>query len=181
MMNKKSQWRIWLMVALLLAGLFLVACASTDDTDPSADDSTMENMDHESMNEDEMENMNHDEMDTDHEDMEDMDHEHLDEHNRIPNEGDATITILAPEEGATFSTLDQVLVEVAIENFELGVDGSHWHVYVDDVSFGMVMGGNTDQALPGLEPGEHEVSVYLALGTHEEYADGDSVTIIVEE
>jgi hypothetical protein len=32
-----------------------------------------------------------------------------------------------------------------------------------------------------LEPGEHEVSVFLSIDTHEEYEDGDSVTIVVEE
>jgi hypothetical protein len=120
-------------------------------------------------------------MDGDMDSMDGMDMNHDTEPGRVPNEGGAAITITSPADGATFSTLDQVLVEVEVENFELGADGNHWHVYVDDVSFGMVMGGNTDQALPGLDPGEHEVSVYLSLGSHEEYEDGDSVTIIVEE
>ena len=156
MNNNKNSIRFWLLFSLLVTGLFLAACTST-----SGDEGTMDSMD----------NMDHDDMDMDHED----------DLNRVPNEGGATITITSPEDGATFSTLDQVLVEVAVENFELGVDGNHWHVYVDDVSFGMVMGGNTDQALPGLEPGEHEVSVFMSLGSHEEYEDGDSVTIIIEE
>lgn len=112
-------------------------------------------------------------------DMDDMTHSEQPE--RIPNEGGATITITSPEEGATFSTLEQVLIDVEVENFVLGEDGNHWHVYVDGTSFGMVMGGNTDQALPGLAPGEHEVSVFMSVGTHEEYENGDAVTIIVEE
>lgn len=161
MKNKNNLIRFWLLFSLLVAGLFLVACTSTD-----ADDGSMENMDSD------MENMD---------DMDGMDMDHENEPSRVSNEDGATITITSPEDGATFGTLDQVLVKVDVENFELGVDGNHWHVYVDDVSFGMVMGGNTDQALPGLEPGEHEVSVYMSLGSHEEYEDGDSVTIIVEE
>ncbi|MEZ4595068.1 MAG: hypothetical protein R3D55_28590 [Chloroflexota bacterium] len=161
MKNNNPLIRFWLVLILLLAGLFLAACTSTGDSESAADDETMENMD---------------EMDHDHED-----HDHEDEHDRIPNEGGATITITSPAEGATFSTLDQVLVEVDVANFTLGENDNHWHVYVDGVSYGMVMGGNTDQALPGLEPGEHEISVFMSLGTHEEYEDGDSVTIVVEE
>lgn len=173
MMNKNNTIRFWLMIALLAAGIFLAACSSSGGDEPAANDATMEDMDHS-----DMEDMDHsDTEDMDHSDMEDMDHEH----SRIPNEGGATITITSPEDGATFSTLDQVLVEVQVENFTLGENDNHWHVYVDDVSYGMVMGGNTDQALPGLEPGEHVISVYMSLGTHEEYEDGDSVTILVEE
>lgn len=99
---------------------------------------------------------------------------------RVPNEG-AAIRITAPADGATFQAGEQVIVEVEVENFVLGEDGNHWHVYVDDVSWGMVVGGNTDQPLTGLEPGAHEVSAYLSIGTHEEMMDGDSVTIVVEE
>lgn len=158
MMNKNTLLRFWLMIGLLVAGLFLAACTSSGGDEPAANDTSMDDMDHE-----------------------DMDHEHEEEHNRIPTEGGAKITITSPEDGATFSTLDQVLVEVAFEDFELGENENHWHVYVDDVSYGMVMGGNTDQALPGLEPGEHEISVFMSISTHEEYEDGDSITIVVEE
>lgn len=163
MKNKNSLIR-WLVLPLLAAGLFLAACGNTRGTEPAVDEEPMQNMD-----------------DMDREGMEGMDREYEDEHNRIPNEGGATITITSPEDGTTFGTLDQVLVEVEVANFTLGENDDHWHVYVDDVSYGMVMGGNTDQALPGLEPGEHEVSVYLSLGTHEEYEEGDSVIIVVEE
>lgn len=180
MISKNNLTRFWLVLALLFTALFLAACSSAGGTEPAADEETMEEM--EDMDHEDMEDMDHEDMENmDHEDMEDMDHEHEDEHNRIPNEGGATISIISPEDGTTFGTLDQVLIEVEVENFELGVNDNHWHVYVDGVSFGMVMGGNTDQALPGLEPGEHEVSVFLSIGTHEEYEDGDSVTIIVNE
>ena len=160
MKNKNTLFRLWLILALLVAGLFLAACSSAGGSEPAADE-TMESMDDE--------------------DMEDTDHEHEDEVERIPNEGGASIAITSPANGDSFSTLDQIIVDVDVENFELGVDGSHWHVYVDGVSFGMVMGGNTDRALPGLDPGEHEIAVFLSLGTHEEYQDGDSVTVVVEE
>lgn len=177
MINKNNLTRFWPLLGLLFIAFLLAACSSSGGSEPAANDETMENMDNEAMTD-----MDHEDMgDQDMTDMEEMDHEHEDEHNRIPNEGGATITITSPEDGTTYGTLDQVLVEVKVENFALGEDGKHWHVYVDGVSFGMVMGGNTDQALPGLEPGEHEVSVFLSLGTHEEYEDGDSVTVVVEE
>ena len=163
MSNKNNSIRLWLLIALLFGGPFLAACSSSGGTEPAVS----EDEDHE---------------DADHEHEEDEDHDHNDHaENRIPNEGGATISITSPEDGATFSTLDQVLVEVAVENFELSEDGNHWHVYVDGVSYGMVMGGNTEQALPGLEPGEHEISVYMSIGSHEEYEDGDAITIMVEE
>lgn len=157
MKNKNTPIRFWLVLSLLLAGLFLVACTSSEDS--------MDEMDHSDM----------EEMDDEH------DHDHEETPNRIPNEGGASITITSPQEGDTFNTLDQIIVEVDVENFVLGEDGNHWHVYVNGVSFGMVMGGNTDQPLPGLEPGEHEISVFMSIDSHEEYEDGDSVTVIVEE
>jgi hypothetical protein len=119
---------------------------------------------------------------------EEMDHEHEEgagEPGRgdivmIPNDG-ASILITAPGGNATFSPDEDVLVEVMVENFALGEEGNHWHVYVDDVSYGMVMGGRTDQALRGLEPGEHTISVYLSNGGHEELMEGDSIIIEVKE
>ena len=45
----------------------------------------------------------------------------------------------------------------------------------------MVMGSNHDQVLRGLEPGEHEIGVFMSIETHEQLEDGDSVTITVEE
>ena len=167
MISKNNLRHVSIVLVLLLISLFVVACSSSGGTEPAADDETMEEMD----------DMEHDD------DMEDMEHEHEEsdgEAARIPNEGGATITITSPKDGETFGTLDQVIVEVEVENFELSGE-SHWHVYVDDVSFGMVMGGNMDQALAGLSPGEHKISTYLSINTHEEYEDGDSVTIVIEE
>ena len=43
------------------------------------------------------------------------------------------------------------------------------------------MGGRTTQALRGLEPGEHEISVYLSNGGHEELMEGDAILIEVKE
>ena len=45
--------------------------------------------------------------------------------------------------------------KIDTENFELGVDDNHWHVYVNGESFGMVMGTNTDQVIRNL--GQHEL------------------------
>jgi hypothetical protein len=44
----------------------------------------------------------------------------------------------------------------------------------------MIEGGDLDHALRGLEPGEHQLSVSLSNGNHEELEDGAHVTITVE-
>ena len=147
---------------VLLMGIITVACTASGsgESEPA-----MEDMDH-----------SHDAA------MEEMDHDHGDEHSdRIPNPNGAAVHIIAPADGATFSASDEVLVEVSVENFELGVDGSHWHVYVDGSSWGMVTGGNTDQPLTGLEPGEHMIEVFLSIPTHEEMEQGDSIMINIAE
>jgi hypothetical protein len=52
---------------------------------------------------------------------------------------------------------------------------------VDGETYGMVVGENYRQVLRGLTPGEHEISAYLGLGTHEELEDGSVITITVNE
>ena len=156
MINKNNLTRFWLILALLLSGLFLAACTSAGD-------------DH-----------SHDEDDHSHSD-DDHSHDDGEAHDRIPNQNGAAITITSPADGETFGTLDQIIVEISTENFELGENGNHWHVYVDDDSYGMVMGQNSDHALPGLEPGEYKISVFMSIDSHEEYEEGDSVMIVVEE
>jgi hypothetical protein len=98
---------------------------------------------------------------------------------RIPNDG-AAIRILSPADGATFAEGEDILVEVEVEGFILGEEGSHWHIYIDGSSWGMVVGNDTDQALSGIAPGEHLLEVYLAGGDHIELMDGDSIHIVVE-
>jgi hypothetical protein len=104
------------------------------------------------------------------------DHEHGD---RLPNEG-AVVRIVSPADGETIAG-GEVVVEIETENFVLGEDGQHWHVYLDGESSGMVGGGDTEYVLRAVEPGEHTIEVYLGLGTHEELEDGASVTITVTE
>lgn len=98
---------------------------------------------------------------------------------RIDNNG-ASIRIISPEQGSKFQEGDSIKVEIEIEDFVLAESGAHWHVYVDDVSWGMVTGQDTDEIVRGLEPGEHKISAYLALGTHEELKDGAEITVFVE-
>ncbi len=99
---------------------------------------------------------------------------------RIPNEGRA-VYIVSPEDSAVFAYGESFQVEIEMENFELDVEGSHWHVYVDGNSWAMILGKDTKQVLRSLEPGEHEISVYIANGAHEEYEDGDAIAITVTE
>lgn len=175
-MNNKK----WISILMMLGLLFLVAACAPAGSEPASDEmESMEEMD------EEMEEMEHDDDEMDHSEMEDMehdhaDHDHGDDQARIMNEG-ALIEITSPATGDTFTVGEQVLVEVDVENFELGVDGSHWHVYVNGDSWGMVLGGNEDQPLTGLPAGQHMIETYLANGDHEELMQGDSVMIVVEE
>jgi len=156
--------RLWAIFVLLMTLFLAAACNSSGSEEPAASETPTTEA-----------------MDTDHEGH--MDHEHDDSemHDRIPNENGAAVHIIAPADGDTFTYGDQVIVEIETENFDITQEGYHWHVYVDGKSWGMVMGGNTDQPLNGMEPGEHEISVFLSIPTHEEYQDGDSVTITVGE
>ena len=98
---------------------------------------------------------------------------------RVPNAG-AVIRILSPREGDRIST-QNVIVEVEVDNFDLTESENHWHVYVDGKSWGMIKGGDTSYILQGVDAGGHEISVYLATGTHEELEDGSSVTVEMYE
>ncbi|MEM7115200.1 MAG: hypothetical protein AAF614_22360 [Chloroflexota bacterium] len=173
---KKLSVRFVVLVMIVL-GLGLVACsASTAGGDEPAMEEMSENMDHD-------ESMEHDEH-MEHDD--DKEHESGDGHaghgdsERIMNPNGASITITAPAEGATVSSSEDLLVEVSVENFDLSADGNHWHVYIDGTSWGMVTGGNIDQALRGMEPGMHEISVFLAGGDHIEFMEGDAIMVMVE-
>ena len=156
---------------LLLLLLITFVIAACGDSEPTASDE-MDDMD-------EMSEMDHDNMDEmsdehEHHDMEEM------SSNRIPNEG-ATIQITSPSSGDSFSASQQVIVEIETKNFDLTEEGYHWHVYVDGESWGMVMGGNKDRPLTGLEPGEHMIEVFLSIPSHEELDNGDSIMITVTE
>lgn len=133
--------------------------------------------------------MHEDDHDADHEhnDAEGADHEHDDadhEHSDdaegapVPNNG-AVVRIVSPADGATVSASDFV-VEIETENFTLGADGNHWHVYIDGVEWGMIMGVDTSFALNGIEPGVHQVDVRLSNGMHEELAEGDTISVTVQ-
>jgi hypothetical protein len=99
---------------------------------------------------------------------------------RVPNNG-AVVRIIAPTSGDTFARGEEVIVEIETEQFPLGEDGNHWHVYVNGESWGMVMGANYTEVLRGLTPGQHQISVYLSNAAHEDLEDGDAVTITVTE
>lgn len=156
---KRWMW-VWMVTAV-----FLAACSA------GANDAGMAN--------DDMANMNMN-ADANHEHAAD-DHAHDEaQPARVPNEG-AVIRLVAPTDGAEVRVGDEVVVEIETENVTVGEDGVHWHVYVDGTSWGMVMGQNLTQVLRGLEPGAHQIEVYLSIETHEELEDGDAVTITVVE
>lgn len=108
------------------------------------------------------------------------DAEHDEVPERIPNDG-AVIQIISPADAASFIQGEDIVVEVEVENFDLTVEGAHWHLYVDGSVYAQVLEGPTKEVLRGLEPGEHEIEVYLGLPTHEELEDGGSITITVTE
>ena len=164
-MSSKRFSRLVLAPFLVFGLLFAVACGPAARSEPGLEELEEAGDDHEHTGE-----------------HEDGDHEHSDGQadGRIPNQG-AVVRIVSPADGATFQAGEQIIVEIETENFDLGQDDNHWHVYVDSSSWGMIMGANTDEVLSGVEPGEHEISVYLSVGTHEELEEGDSITVTVEE
>lgn len=123
-------------------------------------------------------NNNHDN-DENHEHENNHEHEEGESHDMIPNDG-AVIRLISPVDGTTFAHDEDIVVEVEVENFAIGQDGNHWHIFVGDSEYAMVMGENTDDVIRGLEPGEHTITVRLANGDHQDLEDGDSVTITVE-
>lgn len=166
-----------LVILIFLLSFTLAACnaaANNSGVEPAASNGTE--------NTEDIEDMDHEhEDDADHEHEDDADHEHEHENmERIDNAG-AVIRITSPADGSTFGSDEDVIVEIEVENFTLGEDGSHWHIYIDGASWGMVSGQATSQVLRGVDPGEHELAVYLAGGDHIELADGDAITITIEE
>ncbi len=164
----KRYVKLQALLPLLLVALILPACGGNTGSEPAASDDMSEMDSTEEMNHEDMAEMG-----------DDHDHEEM-SMNRVPNEG-AAIQIMSPQNGASFSSGEQVVVEIETENFDLSQEDYHWHVYVDGESWGMVMGGNKDQPLTGLETGEHMIEVYLSIPSHEELEEGDSVMITVTE
>lgn len=166
----KTQHKLSILFTLLLIAILAAACSSSgssSEDDAANEEATAEHDD--------------DNADDDHEDAEGEEHDDSEPPVRIPNENGAAIRIIAPADGDTFKYGDQIIVEVETDNFDLNQEGNHWHVFVDGSSWGMIMGGNTDTPLSGVEPGEHEISVYLSIPTHEEYEDGDAIRVTVAE
>lgn len=96
----------------------------------------------------------------------------------VPNDG-AEVRITSPITGDAYESGASVPVTIETTDFIIGKNGNHWHIYLDGMPI-MVMGGET-YVLENLEPGEHEIDVYLSLGTHEDLEDGKKITIMVEE
>lgn len=107
--------------------------------------------------------------------------EHSEDHPpRVPNQG-AVISILSPQDDMQFNAGDDIPVEVAFENFDLVEEGNHWHIYIDGKSYQMIMGAMTEAIVRDLEPGHHEISVYMSISSHEELQDGAAIHIMVND
>lgn len=161
--------------------LLIAACSPTptnvEETGPIVASTTQPAHDEEQEAEDHAADETHEEGE---EHSEDAEHAEGEEHERIPNDG-ALIRIISPADGATFAADEEILVQIETENFMLGEEERHWELYVDGASWGSIEGGNTDEVVRGLEPGEHEITVYLSLGSHEQLADGSTIRITVTE
>ena len=140
---------------MLVMSVFILACTSSQT--PSIEMSHTEGL---------QEKHNHDEEEQDHK-------------QRVPNSG-AVIKIISPREGDLISA-QNLLVEVEVDNFDLTESENHWHIYVDGKSWEMIKGGDTSYVLHGVGTGAHDISVYLAFGTHKELEDGSSVTVKLQD
>lgn len=158
---------LFLVITILIPlFIFLAACSPASPETPQSGSDSEQAMEHE-----------------EHSVEHDGDEEHSMEHAqeaRIPNDG-AAIRIISPEDGTAIKEGDDLVIVVETENFTLGEDGSHWHIYVDGQSYGMIVGGDLDHVLRGLDPGQHEISTYLSIGTHEELEEGATITVTVTE
>ena len=143
----------------VIAGLFFVLVFCLAACTPAQTQATDMPMDQENSNMDAaMDNGNGQDMEHDHSDGNDA---------RVPNNG-AVIKIVSPANNATFNKDEDVLIEIETENFDLSADGNHWHLYVDGTVWTMVSEGSTKSVLHGLEPGSHDIDVYLGLPTPED-------------
>jgi hypothetical protein len=170
-MSLSNKYLYSLTVILILILVFATACGLS----PAAPEQPAGTSEHAVENQGDEEHAMEHQGDAEHA----MEHDEHDSGARIPNNG-AVIRITAPEDGAVVKAGDDLVVEVETENFVLGEDGNHWHIYVDGESYGMIEGGDLDYVLRGLEPGQYEISAYLSTGTHEELEEGSSITITVE-
>lgn len=93
----------------------------------------------------------------------------------------ATIRLISPADGAIYFVDEEIPVEVEVEDFALGEEGGHWHVFVDGTVWGMTSGNDTQQVLLGLEPGMRKIEVSLAGGDHLDLDSSDSVTIAIKK
>ena len=172
MFSSQKQLNSKLLISLLLILILATAAAcSSSSSDSEAEHETDSG---------EMEEMEHEEGDEHSE--EEHEDEHTDEHTdeeRVANNG-ATIAIISPDSGTSFGTGEEVTVEIEVEQFALGEDGNHWHIYVDGTSWGMVVGDRTTETLRGLDSGSHKIEVYLTGGDHIELQDGDTIDVTVE-
>jgi len=178
-MQVSNRTQILMVTILIPLFALLAACAPAPPESPQQGSDSEQAMEHDGDEEhsrehdDEEHSMEHD-GDGEHSSME---HAHED---RIPNNG-AAIRIVCPEDGTEIKAGEDRVIEIEAENFTLGEDGNHWHIYVDGQSHGMIVGGDLDHVLRGLEPGQHEISTHLAIGTHEELEEGAKITVTVTE
>ena len=132
MLSSKNIFSSNLFITILLVLLLVTFAACSSSSSESEAENEMESG--------EMEEMEHEEGDEHSEEEHEKEHT---EEERVANDG-ATIAVTAPESGTTYGSGEEVTIEVLVEQFTLGEEGNHWHVYVDGTSWGMVVGDRTE-------------------------------------
>lgn len=103
-----------------------------------------------------------------------------------PVSTDASLRIVAPEDGATVPASEPVTVEVELTGGTLSVETEsedpnlgHYHVFVDGDLVAMPV---SDVVEVELEPGEHEIEVEFTQADHTSYDPpvSDTVTVAAE-
>jgi hypothetical protein len=96
----------------------------------------------------------------------------------MPTGADApTITFTSPADGDVIYG-DQAIVSIQTDNFDLNVEGRHWHLWVDGTLMGMVY---QDSAIIDLTPGTHVLCASIGNTDHADLGIPAGLTLTVQQ
>lgn len=88
-----------------------------------------------------------------------------------------SVTISAPEDGATLDVMEQNQIAYSVTP---GPKGDHVHVYVDDAEVDILRSLEGSYTLPSLEPGQRNLCIKVVNRAHVPIGVEDCVNVTVE-